>query len=134
MLGTDEFKQARLSEMDSECIAEANRCLLQACGRIKEWRNAIGGHFQYTTAETACRSIPDGTGGCVTWNSGPNVALGLQLPYAEHLIAGAISGLLKGAEPLAELNCALAEIMGAYVHVQQATCALVHHFLWPKLG
>lgn len=134
VLRIDEFKQARPSEIDSAYIAEANQYLQHACGRIKEWRNAIGGHFQYSAAETACRNIPDGTIGSVTWNSGADAALGLHLQYAEHLIAGAINGLVTAVDPLEELRLALNEIMGGYVHVQKATYALVHHFLWPKLG
>lgn len=134
VLRTNEFKQARLSDIDSAYIAEANRYLQHACGRIKEWRNAIGGHFQYSAAETACRNIPDRAIGSVTWNSGADAALGLHLQYAEHFIAGAINGLVTAVDSLEELGLALNEIMGGYVHVQKATYALVHHFLWPKFG
>ena len=134
LLRTDEFKRSKLSEIDGSYVAEAHQYLQRACARIKKWRNEIGGHFQYRAAEIACRNVPAGTIASVTWNSGTEAALGLHLEYAGELISGAINGLVDAIDPLEELRLAMGEIMGGYVHVQKATYALVHHFLWPKFG
>jgi hypothetical protein len=136
LCGEEEFKGAetRMSDLNRTSIDEANKYLQGACSRIKEWRNFIGGHFQSKAARMACEKIAPSTIGGITWQADGKEPMALRLEYAEHLVAGAISGLLKSEDLEAELGHAMNELMGGYTAMQKATFGLVHHFLWPKFG
>jgi hypothetical protein len=134
LCATPEFKDATLSDLDREYIENANRYFKRVSDLMKKWRNDIGGHFQQSAAEAACRAIPDGTAGNVTWNSRRDQVLALDLQYTGTLISAAIGELLPEGDKVEHLRLALDELLEGYLHVQNATYAIVHHFIWPKLG
>jgi hypothetical protein len=134
LCATREFKNVVLSDLDREYIEHANRYLEKVCKRINAWRNTIGGHFKLSAAEAACRAIPDGTAGSVTWNSWRDRVLALDLQYTDILIAAAVGELLPEGDKVRHLRLELDELLEGYLHVQKATYAIVNHFIWPKLG
>jgi hypothetical protein len=106
--------------------------------RIKEFRNAVGGHVLHTAIEFATRSFPPDLAGTVRWvspDSRDAGVLALELPYAHHIVAGAIASTLpQGGDVETEIAVAVRIIMESYPKIQGATYALVHEFLWPKFG
>lgn len=119
-------------------IENGNLHLAKHAKRIKELRNAFGGHVQQTAIDFAARSFAPNEMGKVTWispDSQPTGLLSLELHYAQNIVAGAIGSLAQGGVGVeVELREAIAVIMGSYPMMQGATYGLVHLFLWPKFG
>ena len=134
LCATQEFKEAALSDLDREYIEDADRYFQRVSGQMKDWRNTVGGHFLHSSAQAACRAIPDGTAGSVTRNSWRDQVLALELQYTDVLIAAAFGELLPEGDKVHHLRLALDELLEGYLHVQNATYAIVNHFIWPKLG
>jgi hypothetical protein len=134
-----EFKNARtrFDETDAKFIDLANRYLQGHKGRIKELRNEFGGHLKQESVTFAVANASSGVIGKMTWNFSKTEdgALSLELHFANEIIGGAISSKLQdGVEIVEELQKALEEIIGAFVHVQGAMYALAHAFLWERFG
>jgi hypothetical protein len=140
ILASPEFKSVKKSigKQDWEFIQDANRYFQTNFGRLKELRNAVGGHVLQTGVDFATSSFPPSLAGIARWVSPDSKQVGvlsLELPFAGQIIAGAIaSALPNGADVEAELRSAVRIIFDSYPKVQGATYAFVHHFLWPKFG
>lgn len=136
LVACEEYKlqEPWLTELDRQFIQEANQHFQTHCARIKQWRNDIGGHVQASIAAAACRNLPDSVCNSITYTLTNDSVFALRLTYAEDLVAAAIGYRLEGDDVLTEMGTAIEEIMGSYVHVQGASHAAVHAFLWDRFG
>ena len=134
---TREFKlaQGHLQADDSRYIAQADKYLQQHGPKIKELRDALGGHVLLPGIEFATRHFSDVIGR-VTWNRAPDGwAMGLECDFAGQVVAGAISSKLQAdTDVRTELTIALGIISEGFIHAQAAMLALVHAFLWDRFG
>lgn len=134
---TAEFKQAQpfLPNLHSKSLLEADQYFQQNEKRIKEFRNEFGGHVQSAGIGFATKHLSNVVGS-VAWNrSSDGWTIGLECHFAADLVSGAItSRLVGGADVKDELTKAMHVIIEGFNHVQAATCALVHAFLWDRFG
>jgi hypothetical protein len=62
-------------------------------------------------------------------------ALSLELPYAQHIVTGAIASTFPADKDIdVEIDEAVKIIMGSYPKIQAATYAPFYEFLWSKFG
>ena len=136
LLRSTEYKEIKSSIADHnrESIETANRNLQSQCMRVKSWRDAIGGHFQSQVASEACKLIPKGTVGSITWSRQDKAGFYLHLQYAEFIVTAAIIGRLEGVDANIELHEALEGVLGCYPELSRAAFAIVHEFVWNKFG
>ena len=121
--------------MDAELILAAEGYFQTHAKKIKEFRNAFGGHLLDAGVEFATTHVSNVTGK-VTWDSTLDGAVqALELHFASDIVTGAISSKLDGnADIREEVGKMSTIILGGYNHARGAMYALGRAFLWDKFG
>jgi hypothetical protein len=131
-----EFKRAanNMSKITADHLFEAERYLNQHWGQLKEFRNELGGHVQLGGVKFATENL-SGTVGSITWNSDSDgLPMGLECNFAGQIVAGSMTSKLPAGSLLADAQEVLEVIIGSFVYVQLAMCALAITFLWDRFG